>query len=259
MNDIVKFQFERPKMPRAKPYQARLAARQWVADETLRLEFEPTSEPMPEFLPGQYVSLRLPEDAERGLKQDMRAYSMFNHPSEEQRVVTIAKMVEGGRCTTWLRDMELGSELEFVGPMGTFWLRRPLHPHLYFVVTGTGMVPVRSMLLDMKQHGELDGRRTTVLFGVRHEGNLFGVDELQALADEHEGFTFIPTVSRPGEGWTGARGRVTAHLKDMEFPADDMQIYLCGNGAMIDEVVELVEARGLHRKTRRVVLEKYFD
>ena len=38
-----------------------------------------------------------------------------------------------------------------------------------------------------------------------------------------------------------------------------MQIYLCGNGAMINEVVEIVTAKGLNPRTRRVVLEKYFE
>ena len=71
-------------------------------------------------------------------------------------------------------------------------------------------------------------------------------------------FTFVPTLSRPGEGWTGARGRVTAHLAEADLPVDDMQMYLCGNGAMIDDVVAMMEARGLDRRTRRIVYEKYF-
>jgi ferredoxin-NADP reductase len=45
----------------------------------------------------------------------------------------------------------------------------------------------------------------------------------------------------------------------MELPIEDVQVYLCGNGAMIQDAVALLEARGLNRRTRRVVLEKYFD
>jgi ferredoxin-NADP reductase len=45
----------------------------------------------------------------------------------------------------------------------------------------------------------------------------------------------------------------------MDLPSEDVQVYLCGNGAMIQDAVALLESRGIDRKTRRIVLEKYFD
>ena len=52
---------------------------------------------------------------------------------------------------------------------------------------------------------------------------------------------------------------MTKHLAEWDLPVDDMQIYLCGNGAMVTDAVELLRSRGLDPRTRRVVVEKYFD
>jgi CDP-4-dehydro-6-deoxyglucose reductase len=259
MSDVVKFQFDRPELTRPREYVARVVYSEWVAEETLKIAFEPTQEPMFRFEAGQYISILLPKDEARGLRKELRPYSMWNHPDEFEYAVTIAKMVEGGRCTTLLRGLQPGDEVTFVGPLGSFFLRRPLHPHLVFVATGTGLVPMRAMIKDLISTGEIHDRDVTLYFGARSEADLFETAELQRWNDRFPRFRFVPTLSRAGESWTGARGRVTAHLEAAEFPVDDMQMYLCGNGAMIDDVVALMEARGLHRRTRRLVLEKYFD
>jgi CDP-4-dehydro-6-deoxyglucose reductase len=259
MSEIVKFQFERPQLTRPKEYKAKVVHSEWVANDTLKIAFEPTEEPMFRFEPGQYVSIVLDADEDAGLRRELRPYSMWNHPDEFEYVVTIAKMVEGGRCTTMLKNMKAGDELRFVGPLGAFFLRRPLHPTNVFVATGTGVVPMRSMIKEMISSGEIHERETWLLFGCRHESDLFGLQEFQRWDERFEGFHFVPTLSRASEEWTGARGRVTDRLPELDLNLDDLQIYLCGNGAMIDDVVQWCQDQGLHRKTRRVVLEKYFD
>ena len=259
MTEIAKFEFERPVFTRPREYAARVVYSEWVAADTLKIAFEPTSEPMFRFEAGQYVSLLLPKDESNGLRKELRPYSMWNHPDEFEYVVTIVKMVEGGRCTSMLRFLKAGDPVRFVGPLGSFFLRRPLHPHLHFVCTGTGLVPMRAMVKELISSGEIHDRDVTLLFGVRSEADLFETSELQRWNDRFPRFHFVPTLSRPTEGWTGARGRVTAHLDAADLPLDDMQLYLCGNGAMIDDVVAMMEARGLHRRTRRLVLEKYFS
>jgi CDP-4-dehydro-6-deoxyglucose reductase len=115
------------------------------------------------------------------------------------------------------------------------------------------------MLKDLIATGEIHNHDTQLLFGVRHQQDLFETQEMTRWAERFERFQFIPTLSRPDESWDGARGRVTDHLERMELPIEDVQVYLCGNGAMIQDAVALLEARGLNRRTRRVVLEKYFD
>ncbi|MBN93172.1 MAG: hypothetical protein CL928_03755 [Deltaproteobacteria bacterium] len=259
MTEIERFQFEKIPLSRPRQIEGRVADTAMIAHDTLRIAFEPRSEAMFDFVPGQYLSLVLQADEEQGLRRELRPYSLWSHPAEGGPAVTVVRLIEGGRASSLLRSLEPGDDVDFVAPLGSFYLRRPLHPHLHFVATGTGLVPLRSMLLEMADKGELEGRETTLWFGVRHEADLFAMDELRDLESRFSGFRFVPTLSQPGPEWTGATGRVTDHLRDATFPIETMQVYLCGNGAMIDEVVTIFEALGLHRQTRRIVYEKYFD
>jgi NAD(P)H-flavin reductase len=95
-------------------------------------------------------------------------------------------------------------------------------------------------------------------FGVRTESDRFYAEQFEALGAAHPGqFHFTETLSKPGEGWSKARGRVTDHFRKLELPVDDMQVYLCGNGAMIEEMSALLAERGVPPKA--IVKEKYFD
>jgi len=259
VTEIERFQFEKISLVRPRQIEGRVTSTGIIANDTLRIAFEPRTEPMFDFVPGQYLSLVLEADEDRGLRRELRPYSLWSHPDEGGPAVTIVRLIEGGRASSLLRSLTPGDSVDFVAPLGSFYLRRPLHPHLHFVATGTGLVPLRSMLLEMAACGELEGRQTTLWFGVRHEQDLFAMDELRDLESRFPDFRFVPTLSRPGPDWTGARGRVTDHLREAELPIESMQAYLCGNGAMIDEVVAIFEALGLHRQTRRIIYEKYFD
>ncbi len=256
---VERFAFERLPVIRPSEYDARVVHSEWVAEGTLKIAFEPVGAAMFPFHPGQYVSIVLPEEPDKGLKKDLRPYSMWNHPDEFEYVVTVAKMVDDGRCTSWLQTLKEGDPLRILGPLGAFYLRRPLHESLYFVATGTGVVPLRAMIKDLISTGEIHDRDVTLLFGVRTEDDLFGVPEFERWAKEFPRFRFLPTLSRAGDGWTGATGRVTAHLEEWDFPIDAMQIYLCGNGQMIKDAIAIMEDKGLSKRTKRIVFEKYFD
>ncbi len=256
---VQRFAFERLPMIKPAEYDARVVHAEWVADETLKIAFEPVGAAMFPFHPGQYVSIVLPADEAKGIKKDLRPYSMWNHPDEFEYVVTVAKMVDGGRCTSWMRTLKEGDPLRILGPLGAFYLRRPLHPHLTFVATGTGVVPMRAMIKDLISTGEIHDRDVTLLFGVRTQDDLFGTAEFERWDREFPRFRFLPTLSRPKPGWDGAVGRVTRHLTEWDFPVDDMQIYFCGNGQMITDGIAIMEGKGLGKRTRRIVFEKYFD
>jgi CDP-4-dehydro-6-deoxyglucose reductase len=259
VSEVQRFEFIKPQVPRPAEVSARVVFKEWLTPDTLKIGFEPVGASLFPFVPGQYVSLVLEADPARDLRRELRPYSLWGHPDEFEYAITVVRMVEGGRATSWLRDIEIGTDLKMVGPLGSFFLRRPLHKSIVFVATGTGVVPLRSMLKDLIATGEIHNHDTQLLFGVRHQRDLFELQEMSRWAERFERFQFVPTLSRPDESWDGATGRVTEHLERMDLPIEDVQVYLCGNGAMIQDAVALLEARGLNRRTRRVVLEKYFD
>jgi NAD(P)H-flavin reductase len=141
--------------------------------------------------------------------------------------------------------MEIGGELEVVGPQGFF--TRPLdkaRPSL-FVGTGTGLTPLRSMLL----HAARAESKLPIwlLFGVREEADLLFRDELERVAAENAATMRVEfTLSRGHEGWTGRRGWVQTHVKELweglrEVAGEDPHVYICGLRDMVDGVRELLK------------------
>lgn len=253
--------FEPDLEPRQQPedYQGNVAFSRLLTPSTLELGIQFLDALPPQYLAGQYLNLVLPEDKENGLRRELRSYSVFSHPKDGGPIRIVAKLISGGRSSEWLRKLNEGAPISVEAPLGSFHLKRPLHSHLYFIVTGTGVVPIRAMLRELIETGAINRHRVTLLWGLRTEDDLFGREEYRGWVSEYAGFEQIITLSGANETWSGTRGRVTDYLNAHPINVDDSQVYLCGNGAMVDDVIELLESQGLPRRSGRVFCEKFFD
>ena len=204
-------------------------------------------EPFP-FVAGQFVNLFLDLSGERV----KRAYSIASAPNMDQpdRLEIAVTKVEGGPMSTALHAMKLGDEIEMEGPWGVF-TRPPAHrdrPAL-FVGTGTGLAPLRSMLVDELRESA-SGPSMTVLFGCRHEEDILWREELEELSNRHQHVTFTTTLSRGNEPWDGRRGYVQTHLAELVPPLMPVHVYICGLSEMVQGVRKVLkEDLGLDRKS----------
>src|SRR5438445_249370 len=64
-------------------------------------------------------------------------------------------------------------------------------------------------------------------------------------ARAHPNFSFITTLSRPEDGWTGERGRVTPLVEARIASVQNLAVYLCGNEGMIKDVTAVLQKKGL--------------
>lgn len=199
------------------------------------------------FVPGQFVSLT----HNIGGREITRPYSIASKPGGN-RFDLCLNLVEDGVFTPWLFSLRPGDEIETSAPLGYFVLRNPQRDAI-FVATGTGIAPVRSMLAAWL--GQDDPRQLTLIFGVRHEHGLLYRGEFEELAGKHPNFRFWPTLSRPTPTWTGRTGHVQGHLLEAIGERRDMDVYICGLKAMVDDVRGLLKGMGFDRK--QIVYEKY--
>jgi NAD(P)H-flavin reductase len=146
-----------------------------------------------------------------------------------------------------------GDETKFAGPAGNFYLRDDPGRDLLFVATGTGIAPLRSMLLANAERSTPS--RTILFWGLRSQRDLYYEEELAHISRALPGSSHIVTLSRPQPGWTGASGRVTALIQEQISDVKGLAVYLCGNSGMIAEVTTLIQAKGLCPIFR----EKYYD
>jgi NAD(P)H-flavin reductase len=183
----------------------------------------------------------------------VRPYSIASSPSRNNRLTLLFNLVADGPGSTYLYSLRVGDRTTFKGPAGSFWLKDDPTRDLLFVVTGTGIAPIRSMVAAQLERGATQA--VTLFWGLRSQRDLYYQEELCALTRQFPKFSFVTTLSCPEAGWTGTTGRVTTLVRDRITSVRNLAVYLCGNSGIIQEVTTLVQARGLcpiHK-------EKYYD
>jgi Na+-transporting NADH:ubiquinone oxidoreductase subunit F len=186
-----------------------------------------------------------------------RAYSLANRASGTRRAVFDIRLavppagqeheVPPGIVSSWLFSLDEGDRVEVSGPFGEFHAQ-PTDREMVFVGGGVGMAPLRAMIHE--QLGRGSERRIRYFYGARSAADLFYVDEFDALAAQHDNFTWMPALSdpAPGDHWRGATGFIhqalAAQMRAHPAP-EDCEYYLCGPPVMISAVLATLERLGV--------------
>lgn len=200
---------------------------------------------------GQFVSFEVPQEGQPRLVT--RPYSIASPPHQQDRLLLVLNLVQGGPGSSYLFSLREGSKTSFKGPAGAFYLRDDGARDLLFVATGTGIAPLRSMILAQLERAE--SRSVTLFWGLRSQQDLYWQDDLAELATAHPNFSFVTTLSKPEPGWEGVSGRVTALVDARVSSVANLAVYLCGGSGMIKNVTDRINAKGLCPVYR----EKYYD
>ena len=192
------------------------------------------------FKSGQFISFDLTPPG--GPRLLIRPYSIASPPYEPERVAIVFNRVPGGVGSTYLFSLREGDKVVFEGPQGSFQLRERSRDML-FVATGTGIAPIRSMLLDLTNSGYTGVAR--LYWGLRTQRDLYYQQEFETLTCRYPNVSFTRALSSPDEGWHGYTGRVTRLVDERVTSVKNLDVYLCGNHAMIRDVTEIIRAKGL--------------
>ncbi|MEX0895817.1 MAG: FAD-binding oxidoreductase [Patescibacteria group bacterium] len=215
-------------------YTAKLQDKIVHNDKFIQLHFELSEPHRLSFLAGQYVSIKV---ADRG---DRRPYSICSAPVVDHSFELLVDVTPHGVGIEYLLGLDFGAEIELLGPMGRFVVPdMPSEQALQFVATGSGIAPMRSMLLDQLQTKK-DTRPMTLYWGLRHEEDTFWLLEFEELAHNFSNFSFHPVLSKPKEAWSLCRGRVTDCVKTHQQP-EQAGYYLCGNSAMLEDMINILK------------------
>jgi CDP-4-dehydro-6-deoxyglucose reductase len=232
--------------------QARLLRTWDLAPEVRHFVFEvPDREEFP-FQAGQFVSL---SETLNG-KKITRAYSLASEPAGNQFELCLNRL-EDGIFSPYMFTLAPGATIDMQPPLGYFVLR-PNPIDAIFIATGTGIAPFRGMLRAQFPAAAppADTRNITLLFGIRYENGILYRNEFEEFEHERPSqFRFWPTLSRGSEHWHGRRGHVQQHLDEAIGERRDLEIYICGLKAMVDDVRARLKQMGFDRK--QIIYEKY--
>jgi NAD(P)H-flavin reductase len=223
-------------------YQARVLSNRLTTQKIFETELEMIDPEEFHFKAGQFVTVPVGEKL-------LRSYSIASPPRDPKIIHLIVDVSPGGPGSLFFKDLREGDSVSFQGPYGAFWLKPDSEGELVFVATGTGIAPIRGMLLDLYDHGN-EERPVKLFYGVRYRDELIYHDELLELAAAHTKFEYHPTISQPQPGtWDGMKGRVTAHIPHYVQSAEGRTAFLCGSKGMLKDVREMLMDMGMERKT----------
>jgi ferredoxin-NADP reductase len=218
-----------------------------IAPEVRHFVFEAPEVTQLHFKPGQFVSF----SETIGGKKITRPYSIVSLP-DGNRFELCLNLVHGGIFTPHLFEMKPGDSIEMSAPLGFFVVRDPAKDAV-FIATGTGIAPFRAMAPDYLSHPH--ARQLTLIFGVRREDTIYYRGDFETLAGKYSNFRFWPTLSRAESAWAGRTGHVQTHLLEAISYRHDLDVYICGLKAMVDDVRAILKGLGFDRK--QIVFEKY--
>jgi len=201
------------------------------------------------FKAGQYVQIVVPP-YDKIKQPTQRAYSIASTPSKKDEIDLLIRLVPGGIATTYVHNyLKEGDNLEVIGPFGEFYMR-DTDADMICVAGGSGMAPIKSIVLDMYERG-ITNRNVWYFFGARTEKDLFYVELFKDLEKKWSNFHFIPALSEPiePEKWSGEVGLITdvmvKYLENVVDKNTKKEGYLCGSPGMINACEKLLNEHGI--------------
>lgn len=206
-----------------------------------------------DFEPGQFVTLDLP--IHEKLNKRIRSYSIASWPDGSNVIELVIVLLEGGAGTNYLfNEIKVGSELILRGPQGVFTLPEPIEKDLFFICTGTGIAPFRSMSHHILNRN-IAHRDIFLIFGCRQFDDCLYRQELTDLAEQIPFFHYIPTFSREKADpfnplfRTGYVHPIYEELCQDSGALRPANFFLCGWKNMIDEAKQRIQALGYDRRS----------
>jgi ferredoxin/flavodoxin---NADP+ reductase len=244
-----------------------------LSSELFVIRVAPKGWELPEFIPGQFAVLGLPDTAPRvgdsGPEADdpsgkmiRRAYSIASSPLARDHLEFYVSMVAEGVLTPRLFALDIGDSL-WLGPKitGHFTFESvPEDQHVVLVGTGTGLAPFISMVRTHLPWQK--GRKLAILHGARQSWDLAYLEELTSMQRVYPGLIYLPQISRPQNEpvtWPGLTGHVQNLWSDGPLSQawggkpspEDTHIFLCGNPAMCKGMKDVLESEGFTEHSRK--------
>ena len=173
----------------------------------------------------------------------VRNYSVASWPDGTNKFELIITYLQGGAMSEYLfKEAKIGDEFIYRGPMGSFVLPEKIDRDIFFISTGSGISPFRSMINYVSENG-IETKDIKLFFGTRTQEDICYWDEMKLLEQIVPNFEFIPVLSR--EEWKGKTGYVHEHYLDLiDNRKDKPLIYYCGWDRMIREGRNHLDKRG---------------
>ena len=122
---------------------------------------------------------------------------------------------------------------------------------MMFIGAGSGMAPLKSLIeeqLNLLHKGRKVNRDIYFFYGARTEEDLLYKEDFFNLSRKKANFHYYPILSKPPEGWSGAKGYIQDILAsniDNICQLKGIEFYLCGPAQMMSETINLLKTKNV--------------
>ena len=185
--------------------------------------------------PGQYIGIGVPVDG----TYQWRSYSVSSPTKQKGRTIaiTVRAMPEGLLSSHLVNGLEPGTIVRLAAPEGDFTLPDPPPDRMLFLVGGSGVTPVMSMLRTLDRRGTMSD--VVMHYSSPTADRMIFRDELVGLEEKHAGLTFI-------QQHTDTDGMLDLAGLDGICPDwRERETWACGPAPLLDAISEHYDAAGL--------------
>lgn len=178
--------------------------------------------------PGQFVGIGV----QVGGKYHWRSYSVSSPPVREGRTlaITVRAMPEGFLSEHLVNGLEPGTIVRLATPSGDFVLPDPPPARSLFLVGGSGITPVMSMLRTLDRRGTMSD--VVLHYSSTSPERMIFREELEALHEKHPSLTVV-------QRHTDTEGMLDlATLDEIAPDWRERETWACGPAPMLDAVEE---------------------
>ncbi len=212
---------------------SKLLDRRIIAENTMEFILEKPEDM--DFLAGQNINIKLSELFYNDKKGQRRTFTIAASPEENE--IIIATRMTGSGFKKTLAEMPLGSEIEFIGPNGIFYLYGD-SKKVVFIAGGIGVTPFRSMLLDVLAKKK-SIPITLIYLNATLERSAYH-DLFTNIVESLPGFKYVPILTR-SEAWKDNAEKLSIGVIKKHVPnIMSKDYYLCGPPGMVDEIKQVL-------------------
>lgn len=225
-------------------YRATLAKKAQLTPNVFLFYFQLIDPQKINFLAGQYLILSVPQPDGNFIK---RLYSIASAPTEKNEFELIVEMVDGGRGTTYLKNLNINDEVIFQGPAGAFTLKENDRNKI-FLATGTGIAPVRSMIGKFK----ILNFKINLFWGLKYYKDIYLFEELKNYGLRITNFNFKICLSREQNldmiNSEDKKYFSLGHIDGQCPQIKDADYYLCGSPQVVESLKECMLKKDIPRE-----------
>jgi len=226
-----------------------------LTSTVVEFEFEMVDPLRLVFKAGQYIAIDIAPKVKR-------QYSIASSPSNSKKSFKIVIDVKpNGIGTKYLMGLNIGDVINFIGGIGLFILPARFARDVFFIGTGTGLAPLKSMveeILAQNAQGILSTLPNIHLyFGTRYKEDIFYEDSFNKYLQESKIKDYKIFLSREQNSKKHQTGYVSKFIDfhDVEV-LHGAQYFLCGSGEMIKSVEGLLIDKNINQAS--IYYEKFY-